>query len=504
MNKFRLLSLAVVFAFLVTACGASPTATPAPTSVPAQPTATEAMAPTATEAMAPTATEAMAPTATEAMAPTETPAMEATATSAPSGGLRTPEEAALAAANGQQLGGSVTVLATWGGEEQDSFLAMVKPFEDATGVKMDYTGTRDLNAVLTTRVQGGNPPDLAGLPGPGQMAQYAQEGYLVDLSTVLDMSTYQQQYAQTWIDLASSNGTLVGIFMKASVKGLIWYDPKVWDSNGYQIPDTWDQMMTLSSNIKDAGNTPWCVALESGSASGWPGTDWLEDIVLRQSGKDVYDQWWQGKIKWTSPEIKQAWQTWGDIVATEGMVYGGPNAMLTTNFGQVGNGLFTTPPNCYMVHQASFITSFFTDNNPGVQPVTDFDFFGFPNFQANAPVSTEMAGDLFGMFNDTPQAAALLRYLTTPEAQDIWVKRGGAISPNKDVPLDTYPDELSKKAAERLTSAEIAVFDASDLMPEAMNNAFWQAILSYVQDPTSLDSILQNLDSVQASAYSGQ
>ena len=222
---------------------------------------------------------------------------------------------------------------------------------------------------------------------------------------------------------------------------------------------------------------------------------------MRQSGEQTYNDWWQGKIAWTSPEIKQAWETWGQIVADPKMVYGGANTMLTTNFGNVGDGLFTTPPNCYMVHQASFITSFFQQNTPGVQPVTDFDFFGFPPFTAGAPASTEMAGDLFGMFNDTPQAEALIRYLVTPEAQDIWVKIGGAISPNKDVPLDTYPDALSKKAAERLTSSEVAVFDASDMMPEAMNNAFWQAILNYVQNPQDLDSILQNLDSVQQSAY---
>jgi alpha-glucoside transport system substrate-binding protein len=154
-----------------------------------------------------------------------------------------------------------------------------------------------------------------------------------------------------------------------------------------------------------------------------------------------------------------------------------------------------------MVHQASFITSFFQQNTPGIQPVTDFDFFGFPPFKSGAPVSTEMAGDLFGMFNDTPQAEALIKYLVTPEAQDIWVKIGGAISPNKAVPLDTYPDALSKKAAERLTSAEVAVFDASDMMPDAMTTAFYQAILNYIQNPQNLDSILQNLDSVQQSAY---
>jgi alpha-glucoside transport system substrate-binding protein len=485
MTKFRVLAVGSILLVLLAACAGTPTA--APTTAPAQPTT----APTEAATMAPTE----APTA-------EPTAAEATATSAPSGGLRTPEEAAKEAAGGQQLSGTVSILATWGGSEQASFMAMLDPFLTVTGISVDYTGTRDLNAVLTTRVQGGNPPDLAGLSGPGQLAQFAASGDLVDLSTVLDMSTFQSQYAQTWQDLGSANGILAGIFMKASVKGLIWYDPKVWDANGYQFPATWDDMMTLSQNIVDAGNTPWCVAVESGAASGWPGTDWLEDIVLRQSGKDIYDQWWQGQIKWTSSEIKQAWETWGQIVADPNMVYGGANTMLTANFGNVGDPLFTDPPGCYMVHQASFITDFFTTNTPGLQPVTDFDFFGFPEFQANAPVSTEMAGDLFGMFNATPEATALLKYLVSPEAQAIWVKRGGAISPNKDVPVDLYPDALSKKAAERLTSAEVAVFDASDLMPEAMNAAFWQAILNYIQNPSDLDSILQNLDSVQADAYS--
>jgi alpha-glucoside transport system substrate-binding protein len=491
MKKLQLAVAAITILSLLAACGA---ATPTPTTAPAE-------APTTAPTEAPTTAPTEAPTEAPTTAPTEAPTTAPT--EAPTSGLRTPQEAALAAAGGEQIGGSVTILATWGGSEQDSFMAMLQPLTEATGIEIQYTGTRDLNAVLTTQVQGGNPPDLAGLPGPGQMAQFAQSGDLVDLSTVLDMSTYESQYAQTWIDLGSAANIVAGIFIKASVKGLIWYDPKVWDADGYQQPATWDEMMTLSNQIADGGNTPWCVALESGAASGWPGTDWLEDIVLRQSGRDVYDQWWQGQIKWTSDPIKQAWNTWGEIVANpDKMVYGGVNTMLTTNFGNVGDPLFTTPPGCYMVHQASFITSFFEENTPGVQPVTDFDFFGFPPFQQGAPVSTEMAGDLFGMFNDTPQARAVIKYLVTPEAQAIWVQRGGAISPNKDVPLDLYPDELSMKAAQRLTSAEIAVFDASDMMPEAMNNAFWQAILNYVQDPTQLDSILQNLDSVQADAYS--
>lgn len=493
MRYLKFLVVGTVLLSLLAACSSNivaPTPTTAPrATVQAQPTATEA-APTATMEAAAAQPAESAPQPAEASA------------SGTTTNLRTPEQAALDAAAGQKIGGSVTVLAEWGGNEQDSFLAMIKPFEDATGVKVEYTGTRDLSAVLTTRIQGGNPPDLAAMPNPGQMAVYARAGNLVDLSNVLDMSTFKDEYAPTWIDLGTVDGKLVGVFMKSAIKGLIWYDPAVWQEKGYEVPQTWDDMMKLSQDIADSGATPWCVALESGAASGWPGTDWLEDIVLRQSGEQVYDDWLQGKIAWTSPEIKQAWQTWGKIVADPKMVYGGPNTMLTTNFGDVGSPLFTNPPNCYMVHQASFIADFFTQNNPDLKAGQDFDFFGFPPFDAKNPLSTEMAGDIVGMFNDTPQAEALLKYLSSPEAQAIWAQRGGGyLSPNKNVPLNAYPDELSRKAAERLTSAKMAVFDASDMMPQAMNSAFFKAILDYIQSPDTLDSILQNLDSVQQGAY---
>lgn len=400
-----------------------------------------------------------------------------------------------------QIGGSVSVLATWGGDEQASFLAMVKPFEDRTGVRVQYEGTRDLNAVLTTRVQGGNPPDLAGLPGPGQMAELARGGRLVDLTGVLERDAMKAEYAEDWLKLGQVDGKQVGIFVKSALKGLIWYNPKALTQAGYQVPKTWDELMTLSQRIADSGTTPWCIGLENGAASGWPATDWLEDIVLRQAGPDTYDKWHRGEIKWSSPEIKQAWETWGRIVANEKMVLGGRQGMLATPFGDAGNPLFSSPPRCYFHHQASFIADFFVKANPSIKPVDDFTFFAFPDIDPKHAGAVEAGGDLFGMFRDTPQARALMRYISGPEAQEIWVKRGGALSPDKKVPLASYPDPLARQAAEVLTSAKIIRFDASDLMPEAMNAAFWKATLDYVNAPGNLDRILADLDRVQADAY---
>jgi len=253
--------------------------------------------------------------------------------------------------------------------------------------------------------------------------------------------------------------------------------------------------------MKDSGTAPWCVALESGAASGWPATDWLEDIVLRQAGPSKYDEWHQGKLKWSSPEIKKAWQTWGEVVAQPGTAFGGKQFILSTNFGNGGDPMFRNPPGCFMHHQASFITDFFVKGNPNLKPVQDFAFFPFPDIDAKNAGALEVAGDLFGQFKDTPQARALMKYLTTAEAQSIWVKRGGALSPNKKVDLAQYPDEISRDSAKLLTGAKTARFDASDLMPDAMNKAFWKATLDYVNDPAKLDTILGELDRVQAESY---
>ena len=396
------------------------------------------------------------------------------------------------ASPGASGGGSVTVIGTWGGDEEASFKAMVAPFEARTGIKVNYTGTRDINAVLTTGVASGVLPDLAGLPGPGQMQEYAKAGKLIDLSTILDVNTYKSQTATPLVDLGTVDGKIVGVFIKSAVKGLMWYNPKTVDFA--TAPTSWDALKQALTTNASKAQSQWCVGLESGAASGWPGTDWIEDIVLRQAGPDVYNQWWQGKVTWTDPKIKSAWQVFGDVIANAS---GGANSVLTTAFQTGGDGLFASPPNCLLHHQASFITGLgaFKDKPAG----TDYNFFPFPDIDPAFTGAVEGAGDLFGMFKDTPQSRELMKYLVSAEAQAIWVGRGGALSANKQV--TNYPDDIAKRSAALLTGAKIFAFDASDLMPEAMNNAFWSGILDFVKDPSKLDAILANLDTVQKDAY---
>jgi len=420
---------------------------------------------------------------TASVAPTTAPGTAAPTTS---GSSPAPSTASLA-------GQTVTVIGTWGGDEETAFKAMVKPWEDSTGAKVSYTGTRDLNTVLTTGVASGVLPDLAGLPGPGQMTQWADS--LVDLGGVLDKATYTSETSAPLVDLGTVNGKLVGVFIKTSIKGLIWYDPKVLTVA--TPPATWDDLQKLITDNKSKAASPWCVGVESGAASGWSGTDWIEDLVLRQAGPDVYKQWYQGKVKWTDPAIKTAWQTFGDVVANS---YGGGNTVNATNFANAGDPLFKTPPGCLFLHQASFITGLggFKTATSG----TDYNFFPFPDINTQFTGAVEGAGDLFGMFHDTPASRSLMAYLVTAPAQDVWVKIGGAISANKNA--TDYPDAISKRSAELLANSKIFVFDASDLMPSAMNDAFWKAIVDYVKDPSKLDAILASLDTAQADAYKAQ
>lgn len=391
-------------------------------------------------------------------------------------------------------GKTVTVIGTWGGDEQAAFLKMVEPWEKETGAKVKYTGTRDINTVLTTGVASGVLPDLAGLPGPGQMAEYASAGALKPLDDVLDINTYTADTAPALVELGKVDGKIHGVFIKAAVKGLIWYNPKVNDY-GANPPATWTDLMTQARANQSKAQAIWCVGIESGAASGWPGTDWIEDLVLRSAGPDVYTSWYQGKTKWSDPAIKGAFDIYvSDVLAN---TYGGGKTAVATNFEVGGDPLFADPPGCQFHHQASFITGLgkFKDGQAG----TDYNFFPFPDINPQYAGGVEGAGDLFGMFHDTPAAKSLMRYLVTAEAQDIWVKIGGALSANKNA--TSYPDDVSKRSAEILANAKSFVFDASDLMPTAMNDAFWKAMVALTNGTKSVDQVLADLDAAQADAY---
>jgi len=395
--------------------------------------------------------------------------------------------------------GTVSVIHQWvSGGEPESFQAVVSPWENLTGGKVVDFGTRDILDILTIRVAGGNPPDMAVLAAPGTMQEFAKDGKLVALDSFLDMNKIRSEYSEGWIDLCTVNGKLYGIPYKAANKATVWYNPKVFNANDLEVPETWDELIALSDQLVASGLSPWSIGVESGGTSGWPGTDWIGQILLSESGPEVYDQWVDHEIPWTDSRVKSAWEKFGQIALTPGYVSGGADSVLSTNFAPASYLPFESPPKAAMYFLASFTQGFIEEQFPDLVIEEDYSFFPFPSMDPQYKDAVTSGGDLLVMFNDSEASRSLMEYLASAEAQEIWVSRGGFTSPNKQVSLASYPDALAAKVAEQVTSAEIVRFDADDIWGGDLQAAFWQGILDYLADPSELDSILQDIEAVAA------
>ena len=388
---------------------------------------------------------------------------------------------------------TVTVLGVVVGEQQDKLEAALAPFEEKTGIEVVYEGTDAFATLLPVRVESGDAPDVAMFPQPGLMRDFAQTGQLVPISEFIAKENLATAYSEDWIDLTNVDDKLYGVWYRASVKSLVWYNPQAFAAKGYEVPKTWSEMIAFSDRIVADGETPWCLGMESGNATGWVGTDWVEDIMLRTAGAEVYDKWVNHEIPFNAPPVKEAFDKFGEIVLNPQYIQGGIVSAISTPFGDSPRGLISDPPRCYFHRQANFIASFFPaeavlGENMAVFPLPAIDA------QQGNPVL--VAGDIFGMFNDTPEARALMEYLATPEPHEIWAKLGGFISPHQQVSLDVYPDEVARTQAEILQNADTIRFDASDMMPSSIGTgAFWTGIIDFVGGEDSQKVIEQIEDS---------
>lgn len=396
---------------------------------------------------------------------------------------------------------SVDVLNVWGGEEQASFKAVVAPFTSQTGISVNVESTRDLDAVLTTRIRGNNPPDIAILPNPGKMQQLASQHKLIPLDSILNMSTLHNDYAKVWIDLGSFNGNLYALFYKAANKGTVWYSPPNFQAAGYQVPSTFTDLLALSDKIASSGKYPWSIGLQSGASSGWPGTDWVAEIYLNQFGPDMYDKWVAHKIPWTDGSIKSAFQMFGRIAGGPHYINGAPQAILATGFQEASYEPFKTPPQAYMYYLGDFTEGFIAGQFSSLKPGTDFSFFPFPTINPQYKGALTGGADVVVVLKDNSAVRQLIQYLATANAQTIWVKRGGFTSPNKMVDLGAYPNPVAQASAKNLTAAAIFRFGAGDLMPPAVQQAFWKGMLTFISDQSQLDNVLSGIESVAKQAY---
>jgi alpha-glucoside transport system substrate-binding protein len=412
-----------------------------------------------------TAEETASATAEESAAPeTTAPAEGTTAPTVPATGegrivITGPER------DESEAGSLNEVLGAWGAEN---------------GIEVIYQGDADWEANINTQVEGGNPPDIGIFPQPGKLAQFARDGAVVPLADEPAAAT-AANWSEAWTVFGNVDGVQYGVPVKADLKSLVWYQPARFEAAGYAVPTTFDEFTALiDTMLADGGPKPLCVGIESGNATGWTYTDWVEDMVLRQHGPEVYDQWVAHEIPFNDPQIVESMQTVLDLW-TEDNVFASSGTIAATAFQDNGQPLVNG--DCYMHRQASFYSAFIPEGTAFADGSENaVDVFYFPDIDGSKPVLG--AGTLAAAFNDRPEVHALLAYMSTPEyaearqAAQAALKGGGTalsgfLSAAKGQDPSVY-QPLEQSFLEILDTASIVRFDASDLMPQEVGaGAFW-------------------------------
>lgn len=381
-------------------------------------------------------------------------------------------------------GQTLTIAGPWLGPDQELVESMLAYFEEATGADVSYVGSDSFEAQIRIDAEAGSAPNVAVFPQPGLLADMAKAGYVTPLSQdMADWTAENYAAGQSWVDLATKPGpdgtnALYGFFYKVDVKSLVWYVPENFEDAGYEVPTTMEELKALTDQIVADGETPWCIGLGSGGATGWPATDWVEDMMLRTTSPENYDKWVANELPFNDPIVKAAIEEYGAFAKTDAYTPGGAGAVSTTDFRDSPKGLFASPPNCYMHRQASFIPAFFPE---GTEVGADADFFYFPAYEGKdlgTPVLG--AGTVWGITNDSPAAHVFMEWLTTPIAHEIWMAQKGFLTPHKGVNTALFGDPTLGKMNEILLGATTFRFDGSDLMPGGVGaGSFWTGMVDY-------------------------
>jgi alpha-glucoside transport system substrate-binding protein len=406
-------------------------------------------------------------------------------------------------ATGPDLSGEkIEVAATWTGAEQKNFEQVLQGFSEQTGADVTFLSAGDdVAAYLGPKIEGGNPPDVAILPQPGVLQSFADQG---DLQPIDDVAgdLVDQNLGPGGRAVGSYKDTLYGVWFKAAQKSTVWFNKQVFADAGVQPPATWDDLLQVAQTISDYGVAPYSI----GADVGWPLSDLFENIYLRTAGPEKYAQLAKHEIPWTDPSVKDALTIMQDIFGDPDMIAGGTDAALQTDFNGSVTQVFQDPPQGALIFEGDFVGGVITGET-SAQVGTDADFFDFPSIDGSQPAVVG-GGDIAVLLDDTAGGKALIQYLATPEAGEIWAKLGGFISPNRNVPLDAYGDDVTRRAAEAFQQAgDSAVYDLSDLQPTAFGattgQGIWGIFTDFLQDPSDVDGTAQKLEDAAQQAYGG-
>ncbi|MEW6718450.1 MAG: ABC transporter substrate-binding protein [Chloroflexota bacterium] len=383
-------------------------------------------------------------------------------------------------------GGEVSLLGVWSGDEEARLIEIFQPLIDACNITFTYEGTRDLNAVLATRVEGGNPPDISMMPNVGAFAQY--KANLIPLD---QLGANLNNYSQDWLELGTVDGKVYGVFVKSDVKSLVWYSPAAFEAGGYTVPTTWDEFVALVEQIKTDGGVPLSMGIESGAATGWTGTDFVQDIMLRVKGVGFTNGLADGTTAWNDPGVAEVWEIYGKWAMDPAYALGGAEGTVSTGFLDAIYAVFADPPQAFMVKQSGFAGGVVEGQYPELEFGTDFTFFVIPSLDGSAP-PVQVGGDAMAVFNDTPAVRAVVAYLTSEMGGKAWAASGFDLSPNSKVTGADYTNPISAAKADVLAAASSVSFDVGDLLPGGMAMDEFTAITEYVNGG-DLTAILDRL-----------
>jgi len=397
-------------------------------------------------------------------------------------------------------GQTVEVAATWTSAEKDNFEQVLANFEDQTGADVRFLSAGDdIAAFLGPKIEGGQPPDVAILPQPGVLNSFVEQG---DLLPIEDFAgdVVDENYAPGARDVGSVDGTLYAVWFRAAQKSTVWYNVNVFNDAGVEPPADWDALESSAQTISDFGVTPYSL----GAGDGWTLSDLFENIYIRTAGPDMYDQLATHEIPWTDQSVKDALGVMADIVGDDGLIAGGVSGALQTDFNGSVTQVFADPPDGALIFEGNFVAGVITGETQA-KVGTDADFFDFPSIDGSPPAVVG-GGDLAVLLKDSEGGQALIRYLATPEAAEIWAGLGGYISPNKNVPVTAYTDPVDKRAAEALINAGDSVkYDLSDLQPTEFGattgQGIWGILQEFMQNPSDVDGTAQQLEDAANAAY---
>jgi alpha-glucoside transport system substrate-binding protein len=399
---------------------------------------------------------------------------------------------------------SGTEVSVWGaptGDEGASIQATFDVYGAAEDATVTYTGSDSIEQDTRIAVDGGAPPDIFITPQPGSICEFAGNGDLVSLEDMgFDIAALEAAHGAYLMGLGECDGSHYTIPTNTNYKSIIWYNKPAFEAGGYEIPTTWDELLALSQQILDDGTTPWCIGFGSEAATGWPGTDWIEDIMVRTAGADVYNQWTSHEIPFNDPSVLHAFDLFGEIMFADGFVLGGADGVAAIDFRDAPDPMFNDPPSCMLHRQASFIANFFPE---GVVPGTDADFFDFPDIDGSGAMG---GGELAMVFNDRPEVRALLAAYADVPLQCVQAAPKGhgvagieRISANANTPADCYESDTVRKQAEAVAAAlgnNSFVFDGSDLMPSAVGQgSFWTGMVDWSRGTPAQEVV----DTIEAS-----